>query len=142
MISRGASVYRWKSSIRNRASYSTPWVSNVTAPPGNQVYMRVRNGLPCIKSADQRAKELSPLKHYSRNVANILAGKPYRKGKPDKYRRVHHALGAAQRQGHSIKLTFFCNVFDAESINEVERVIMPVLGLVWHFGQCRFRQEW
>jgi hypothetical protein len=40
IISRGTSVYRWKSSIRNRASYSTPWVSNVTAPPWNQVFAR------------------------------------------------------------------------------------------------------
>ena len=62
-----------------------------------------------------------PTTHYSRNVANILAGKPYRRGKPDGYRRVHHVLARAHRQGHSITLHFLCNVESPESINEVEK---------------------
>lgn len=62
-----------------------------------------------------------PLKQYSRNVANILNGKPYRKQKPDGYRKVHQALAQAQRLGHTVQLIFLCNVSPGEDIDEVER---------------------
>ena len=62
-----------------------------------------------------------PLTHYSRNVANILARKPYRKANPDGYRRIHRALADAQCHGNSITLQFLCNVLPGETIDEVEQ---------------------
>ena len=62
-----------------------------------------------------------PRKHYARNVANILAGKPYRKGNPDGYRRVHRALAEAERLGYVLTLSFLCNVNQEETINEAEQ---------------------
>lgn len=62
-----------------------------------------------------------PLNHYARNVANIVAGKPYRKSKPTAYRRIHHALAEAERRGHVVTLQFLCNVAPSENINEVEQ---------------------
>lgn len=62
-----------------------------------------------------------PRTHYSRNVANILLGERYRKGNPDGYRRIHHALAEAQRQGHSITLQYLCNVMPGENINIIEQ---------------------
>lgn len=65
-----------------------------------------------------------PLKHYKRNVANILSGKPYRKGNPDGYRRIHLALAEAERQAYRITLQFLCNVAPHENINQVERSLI------------------
>ncbi len=62
-----------------------------------------------------------PRRHYKRNVRNLLEGQPYRKGKPDEFRRVHHELAEAVRLGHRITLTLLCNVAEGEDINEVER---------------------
>lgn len=62
-----------------------------------------------------------PRKYYARNVANILAGKPYRKRNPDGYRRVHHALAEAEWLGYTLTLSFLCNVNQEESINEAEQ---------------------
>ena len=62
-----------------------------------------------------------PLKHYKRNVANILASKPYRSGNPGGYRRIHHALAEAERRGLQVTLQFVCNVAPHENINEVEQ---------------------
>ena len=63
-----------------------------------------------------------PRTHYKRNVANILADKPYRKGNPVGYRRVHHALAEAERTGLQITLQFLCNVAPHENINDVEQL--------------------
>ncbi|MDR3429263.1 MULTISPECIES: hypothetical protein [Silvimonas] len=60
-----------------------------------------------------------PLKHYRRNVANLLANKPYRKGSPDGFRASHRALAQAVTTGHRIVLTLLYNV-DIEKINEAE----------------------
>ena len=62
-----------------------------------------------------------PTKHYERNVNNILGGRPYRKGKPEGYRRVHRALAQAHEAGHAIRLYFLCNVGQEEDINVVEQ---------------------
>lgn len=62
-----------------------------------------------------------PLTHYPLNVANLLANKPYRKGNPYGFRRIHRALAEAQVQGHRIELSFLCNVKDGENINELEQ---------------------
>jgi hypothetical protein len=65
-----------------------------------------------------------PLTQYKRNVANILAGKPYRKGKPDAFRRVHRMLAEAMRNGHRVRLSLLKNVEPHESINQVERILI------------------
>ena len=62
-----------------------------------------------------------PLKHYKRNVANILLRKPYRKGNPTGYRRIHQALAEAERKGLQVTLQFLCNIQLHESINELEQ---------------------
>lgn len=62
-----------------------------------------------------------PLNHYRRNVANILSSKPYRKGNPGGYRRIHQALAKAEQNGCRISLQFLCNVAPYENINEIEQ---------------------
>jgi hypothetical protein len=65
--------------------------------------------------------EKRPLTHYTRNVANLLAGKPYRKDSPNGYRRIHHALANASRENHRVTLRFLTNISNSEDINELER---------------------
>lgn len=69
-----------------------------------------------------------PRTHYARNVNRLLADKPYRKNKPDQYRRVHKALAHAALEGHKITLSFLCNVRRDENINEVERRYIRLKG--------------
>ena len=61
-----------------------------------------------------RAGASRPLKHYKRNVTNILLNKPYRKGNPIGYRRIHRALADAERKGLEVTLQFLCNVAPSE----------------------------
>ena len=68
-----------------------------------------------------KAGSKRPRTHYSRNVRNALAGKPYRLQAPAGFRRIHRALADAVREGLVIKLTFLANVPEGESINEHER---------------------
>jgi hypothetical protein len=62
-----------------------------------------------------------PLTHYARNVANLLEGKPYRKEKPDGFRRIHHALAAAVIENHRVKLSFVANASEGDDLNQLER---------------------
>jgi hypothetical protein len=62
-----------------------------------------------------------PLHHYHCNVNNLLAGKPYRKSKPDKYRKVHRRLADAVLQGWQVRLRLLCNVSGDDDISSVER---------------------
>jgi hypothetical protein len=62
-----------------------------------------------------------PLKHYRRNVNRLLAGKPYRLGNPEGFRKSHRALAAAVQAGYSIELSLVCNIAEGESIDFVER---------------------
>jgi hypothetical protein len=68
-----------------------------------------------------------PLKEYGRNVHNILNGKPYRRSKPDAFRRIHHELAQAHREGRRIRLTILENV-DLLRINERERELIAERG--------------
>jgi hypothetical protein len=43
-----------------------------------------------------------PRTHYARNVANILSGKPYRKGNAQGYRRIHRVLAEAHRLEYTV----------------------------------------
>ncbi|MNJ61220.1 hypothetical protein D3C77_569990 [compost metagenome] len=57
-----------------------------------------------------------PLKHYRRNVDNFIAGKPYRKSKPDRWRDVHRWLIWAVLTDRPITLYLIRNVPEEENI--------------------------
>ncbi|VVO21805.1 hypothetical protein [Pseudomonas fluorescens] len=61
-----------------------------------------------------------PLTQYLRNVRNLQAGKPYRKGKPDAFREVHRKLADAAVRGYRLSLHLLENVAQIESIYDVE----------------------
>ena len=61
-----------------------------------------------------------PLKHYGRNVANLLAGRPYRRSKPDDFRTVHRRLADAAEWEWSVTLRLVSNVGPSEDIDRVE----------------------
>jgi hypothetical protein len=61
-----------------------------------------------------------PLRHYGRNVANLLAGRPYRRGKPDGFRAAHRRLADATSRGWPIRLSLLCNVPPGQDINSIE----------------------
>ncbi|WP_217527372.1 MULTISPECIES: hypothetical protein [Vibrio] len=65
-----------------------------------------------------------PLKHYKRNVARLIAGKPYRKSNPNSYRVVHKALADAVDKNYVIKLYFLANINEGEDINKVEQALI------------------
>jgi hypothetical protein len=62
-----------------------------------------------------------PRTQYRRNVENLLAGKPYRKSKPNAFRLSHQRMAEATKLGLRIRLSFVCNVAADESINVIER---------------------
>jgi hypothetical protein len=68
-----------------------------------------------------------PTKHYARNVRNLLADKPYRKGKPSRFRRIHHALADAVRAGRTVRLIILENV-PVGDINRRERAVIKERG--------------
>jgi hypothetical protein len=51
-----------------------------------------------------------PLRDYWRNVANLVAGRPYRRGNVDGYRRIHLEMAAAVRGGVPVDLHGLENV--------------------------------
>ena len=71
-----------------------------------------------------------PRTQYCRNVNNILQGRPYRKSKPDEFRAIHRRMADAVRSGHTIRLSFLCNVGATENINALERKWQQHYGLV------------
>ena len=68
-----------------------------------------------------------PTKEYGRNVARLLAGLPYRLGKPDQFRAIHHALADAVRAGRVITLTILENA-EPDEINRRERDLIAERG--------------
>ncbi|MFJ7811129.1 hypothetical protein ACIQYQ_09840 [Pseudomonas asiatica] len=63
-----------------------------------------------------------PLKHYRRNVDNYIAGKPYRKSKPDQWRAVHKWLIWAVLTERPITLFLIRNVLEGENIYTAEAI--------------------
>lgn len=84
-----------------------------------------------------------PRNDYARNVKNLLAGLPYRKGKSDGYREIHRALAEAVRNGDRITLTLLRNVNADEDINAAERAAILALdcGLNGAPGGLRARSD-
>ena len=68
-----------------------------------------------------------PTRDYERNVRRLLAGKPYRLNKPDKWRKIHRALAAAVRDGRSIFLAILMNG-SAEELQARERELIREIG--------------
>lgn len=50
-----------------------------------------------------------PTTEYVRNVRNLIAGKPYRRGKPTLFRRIHHELAAAYDAKRTVRLIILEN---------------------------------
>ena len=71
-----------------------------------------------------------PRTQYRRNVNNILQGRPYRKSKPDEFRPIHRQMAEAVQSGHTLRLSFLCNIEDSENINALERKWQQHYGLV------------
>ena len=69
-----------------------------------------------------------PTRHYSRNVARLLAELPYRIGKPDEFRRIHRALGEAARKGPKVTLTILANADWGVELNRFETKMIAELG--------------
>lgn len=84
----------------------------ITSPEGEVLYRYVGKS----KNGAHR-----PRTHYSRNVANLLAGRPYRKNKPEEFREVHRQLGNAVARNLRITLVLLCNVDPSDSIYLRER---------------------
>jgi hypothetical protein len=68
-----------------------------------------------------------PANEYGKNVYNLLNGKPYRRSKPDAFRRIHRELAQAHCEGRRIRLTILENV-DPSRINERERELIATRG--------------
>ncbi len=66
-----------------------------------------------------------PLTQYSRNVKNLLSGKPYRKGNPNGFRLVHRAMADCVRDEGKITLRLLENV-DPDQINVRERELIQL----------------
>jgi ADP-ribosylglycohydrolase/protein-tyrosine phosphatase len=64
-----------------------------------------------------------PEREYGRNIARRLSNKPYRKSKPDNFRRIHVALAAAVRSGRKITLVILENVPEGD-INAREQALI------------------
>lgn len=75
-----------------------------------------------------RAGAKRPREHYSRNVANILSERSYRKSNPRGYRRIHYALADAECYNHMVTLHLLCNVSPHENINAVEHRCIDCLN--------------
>jgi hypothetical protein len=68
-----------------------------------------------------------PTKEYRRNVTRLLNCQPYRKSKPDRYRRIHHELALAHREKRKITLIILENV-DPSHIDKRERALINLRG--------------
>lgn len=64
-----------------------------------------------------------PLRDYPKNVRNLLNGKPYRRGNPKGFRKVHYQLAHAVYLGYKITLKFLCNVPNGVSSFAVEKCL-------------------
>ena len=80
-----------------------------------------KNNLKGVYVGKAKSGSKRPLKHYKRNVNRLINDKPYRKSKPDGYRKVHKALAKAVKNNEIIKLTLLCNISSFENINDIEQ---------------------
>ena len=62
-----------------------------------------------------------PRRHFQSNVSNLIAGRPYRKERPEEFCAVHRRMAEAVTAGQPIRLSYLCNIEPSEDINAVER---------------------
>lgn len=72
----------------------------------------------------QYTRSTRPRGEYGKNLVNLLNGRPYRKGKPDKFRTIHHQLAQAVREGRRITLFLVENVAEKSARNQRERELI------------------
>ncbi|MGE0684641.1 MAG: hypothetical protein AB7P69_27505 [Candidatus Binatia bacterium] len=75
-----------------------------------------------------------PQRAYARSVANLLANRPYRKSRQDRFRGIHHALADAVRQKRNVKLTILENP-PAWKINSRELELIAERGTLNRTGR-------
>lgn len=71
-----------------------------------------------------------PTRQYSRNVAHLLNGQPYRLRQADGFRGVHRALESAYRRRAQITLTILENVPSKIARNQRERELIATRGVL------------
>jgi hypothetical protein len=86
------------------------------------LYLWQIDGVDCYVGKYTRISR--PTKHYSRNVQNLRAGKPYRKKNTDGFRRIHRALAIAVEAKKAIRLVILENVLKPRDINAREREVI------------------
>ena len=101
--------------IQDRVILTSDWCTSVIVPeiadgvdrsnPGIYQWTIEGAGIYIGKYSNIRR----PLKEYQRNVKRLLNGLHYRKGKPDGFRHIHHALAEAVRGKRKITLTILEN---------------------------------
>ncbi|MHB1910399.1 MAG: hypothetical protein ACYCQJ_16260 [Nitrososphaerales archaeon] len=69
-----------------------------------------------------------PLKEYRRNVQRLCAGKDYRKGNPNGFRKIHRALFEALNKGLHIELIILENKPWGEELNAREHELILERG--------------
>jgi hypothetical protein len=75
-------------------------------------------GIGCYIGQYTRARR--PQREYDLNVGRKLAGRPYRKGNPDGFRKIHAALADAAEAGRPVTLTLLENQSDKADCNRRE----------------------
>ncbi len=80
-----------------------------------------KDGQPFYRYVGKARDASRPRTHYRRNVRNLFAGRPYRKGAPDGFRAVHKQLAMASKAGLPVVLTLLRNVSGDEDILVAER---------------------
>lgn len=63
------------------------------------------------------------VREYTNNIRKLLAGEPYRKGKPDKWRKVHRRLAEAARSGECITLELIASSHDTLIADERRLIV-------------------
>jgi hypothetical protein len=72
----------------------------------------------------QYTKARRPRREYALNVERILTEKPYRKGKPEGFRKIHLELAQAVQAGQKITLTLLENHASKVDRNRRERELI------------------
>jgi hypothetical protein len=70
------------------------------------------------------SKARRPKREYGLNVGRLLAERPYRRGNPDGFRRIHRELAKAAKDRVSITLALLENEADREQRNRRERELI------------------
>ena len=102
------------------------WYHEIKIPgvdPGQPgLYEWCIEGVGCY--IGQYTHALRPRREYGLNVGRLLAERPYRKGNPEGFRRVHRQLAKAAQDCRSITLTLLENQPVKDDRNHRERELI------------------